>query len=72
MTILFFILFFLIFGKLFKFAMKATWSVMKAVVFIMVMPLMLMGMVLGGMVYIALPILLLVGFVSLLRSATVS
>ena len=71
MTLLFFILLFLIFGKLIRFGFKATWSITKAVFFIMILPLLLVGMVLGGMIYIAMPILLVVGFVSLLKTAQI-
>ncbi len=69
MEILFFILFFIIFGKLINFAFRASWSLMKAIFFIMFLPLILVGMVLGGMVYIALPILIVIGFASLFKAA---
>lgn len=69
MEMLFFILFFIIFGKLLKFAFRATWSLTKAMFFIVFLPLILVGMVLGGLVYIALPILLIVGLASLLKTA---
>ena len=69
MTILFFILFFMIFGKLIGFALKATWGIMKVMFYIVFLPVILVGMVAGGLVYIALPILLVVGLLSLLQTA---
>lgn len=69
MTILFFILFFMIFGKLVGFAFQATWSIMKVMLYIVFLPVILVGMVMGGLVYIALPIMLVVGVLSLLTTA---
>ena len=69
MTILFFILFFMIFGKLVGFAFRATWSIMKVMLYIVFLPVILVGMVMGGLIYIALPILLIVGLLSLLKTA---
>ena len=49
MTVLFFILFFMIFGKLIGFAFKATWSIMKVMLYIVFLPLILVGMVFKGL-----------------------
>lgn len=69
MTVLFFILFFMIFGKLIGFAFKATWSIMKVMLYIVFLPLILIGMVFKGLVFVALPILLVVGLISLFETA---
>ena len=69
MTVLFFILFFMIFGKLIGFAFKATWSIMKVMLYIIFLPLILVGMVFKGLVFVALPILLVVGLISLFETA---
>ncbi len=69
MTVLFFILFFMIFGKLIGFAFKATWSIMKVMLYIVFLPLILVGMVFKGLVFVALPILLVVGLISLFETA---
>ncbi len=69
MTILFFILFFMIFGKLVGFAFRATWGIMKVMLYIVFLPVTLVGMMMGGFIYIALPILLVVGLLSLLKTA---
>ena len=69
MTIIFFILFFMIFGRLLGFAFKATWGVMKFMFYIVFLPFILVGMVAYGFAFIALPILLIVGAIGLLRTA---
>ena len=69
LTILFFVLFFMIFGKLVGFAFKATWGIMKVMLYMVFMPLVLISMVIGGFVYIALPILVIIGIVSLFKTA---
>lgn len=69
MTVLFFIIFFMIFGKLIGFAFKATWSIMKVMLYIVFLPLILVGMVFKGLVFVALPILLVVGLISLFETA---
>ena len=65
MTLLFMILFFGIFGKLIGFAFRASWSIMKVMLYIVLLPAILMIMLFGGLIYIALPILVIVGLVSL-------
>lgn len=47
--------------KIFCFAVRAAWGVTKIVVTLVLFPLMLIGLVIGGLMYIALPILVLVG-----------
>ena len=65
-TLLFIILMFLIFGKLIGFAVKAAWGISKIICTIVLLPLFLIGLVFAGLVGIALPILLVVGIVSLI------
>ena len=69
MSILFFILFFAVFGKMIGFAFRATWSIFKVLMFIVFLPLILLGFVFGGLLYIAFPILIIVGIVSLIANA---
>ena len=69
MTLLFFILFFAVFGKILGLAFRATWGLMKILLYVVFLPLILVGMVIGGLVYIALPILLSVGLVGLVVNA---
>lgn len=66
LTLVFIILMFLIFGKLIVFTVKAAWGISKIVCTIVLLPLFLVGMVFAGLIGIALPILLVVGIVSLI------
>ena len=62
LSLLFTICMIWIFGKLFIFGVKAAWGISKSVVFL---PLILIGMVIGGLMSIAFPILIIVGIVAL-------
>ena len=65
MSLLFTIFFFMIFGKMIGFAFRATWGIFKVLMYLVFLPLILVAMAFGGLVYIALPILLVVGLASL-------
>ena len=69
MSLLFTIFFFMIFGKMIGFAFRATWGIFKVLMYLVFLPLILVAMVFGGLVYIALPILLVVGLASLFVKA---
>ena len=68
LTILFLIFLFGIFGKLFFFRLKAAWGISKFVLTIVFLPLILLVMVAGGLISIALPVLLVIGVVGLIAS----
>ncbi|CBK74140.1 hypothetical protein CIY_13330 [Butyrivibrio fibrisolvens 16/4] len=68
MTFLFFLLFLMVFGKMIGFAFRATWGLFKVLMYIVFLPLILVGMVFGGLLYLAFPILLIVGIVSLVAA----
>ena len=65
---LFMILMIFIFGKLFFFGLKAAWGISKFVLTIVFLPLILLVMVAGGLISIALPVLLVIGVVGLIAS----
>ena len=69
MTLLFLILLFGVFGKLAGFAFRMTWNMMKFMLMIMIVPVIVVAIV-GGLVRIALPILVIVGLVYILRRET--
>ena len=54
-----------VFGKLLLFGIKAAWGISKFIVTIVLLPLVLIGMVVGGLMYIAFPILIVVGIIAL-------
>lgn len=53
-----------VFGKLLIFGFKAAWSISKFIVTAVLLPFVLVAMVLGGLIYIALPILIVIGIIS--------
>lgn len=65
LELIFGILMLVVFGKLFIIGMKATWGITKFLVMIVFLPLGLIAMVLGGLFTLALPVLILIGLVSL-------
>lgn len=66
MMFLFTILMIGIFGKLIGLAFKMTWGIAKILVTLVFLPITLIGLVIGGLISIALPILVLVGIVFLI------
>ena len=69
LSIMFFILFMAVFGKMIGFAIRCTWGIFKTVMFLVFLPLMIVFMAIGGFIYLALPILLIVGVASLFVKA---
>ena len=69
-TLLFFVFFFIIFGKILSFALRAAWSITKIMIYLIFLPVILVGLVFDGLISIAFPVLLIVGLFSLLRTAT--
>lgn len=66
LTLLFTILMIIVFGKLFLFSIKAAWGVAKILFTIVFLPVILIALVIGGLIEIALPILLVIGVISLI------
>ena len=68
LSLLFFACMIWIFGKLFFFGIKAAWGISKFLLTIVLFPVILIVMVVGGLLYIAFPILIMVGIVARLTS----
>lgn len=68
LTLLFIICMFGVFGKLFFFGLKAAWGISKFVLTIVFLPLILLVMVAGGLISLALTVLLVIGIVGLIAS----
>lgn len=68
LTLIFMICMFGVLGKLFCFGVKAAWGISKFVLTIVFLPLILLVMVAGGLISIALPVLLVIGVVGLIAS----
>ncbi len=69
LSFLFTIMFFVVFWKMIGFALRASWGIFKIVMYLVFLPAILIGLVVGGLVYVALPILLVAGLFSLLAHA---
>lgn len=68
LTLIFVILMIAVFWKLVSLAFLATWGIAKVLfsfVFFPILFIILIGLLIGGLVYIALPILIIVGIVAL-------
>lgn len=63
-AVLFVILLFVVFGKLLVLSIKAAWGITKILFTLVCLPLILILLVIGGLIYIAFPILIIVGIVS--------
>ena len=69
LSLLFTILMFVVFGKLLIFGMKVSWGIMKILFTVVLLPFVLIGLVLAGFIYIAIPILLIIGVAAFLMKA---
>jgi len=50
--------------------LKATWSIMKFVCMVILLPVFLVGLVFMGLIYLAIPILIIVGIVAIIGRFT--
>ncbi len=55
-------------GKIFAFGLKASWGIMKLLCTVIFFPVILIGMVLGGLMYIAFQLLIVGGIIALAAS----
>ena len=63
-TILFIIALISVFAKLLFFGLKATWGISKLLLTIVFLPVILVGMVAGGLIHVAFPLLIVIAVVS--------
>ena len=57
-----------VFGRLFGLAFRMTWGVARVLFTLVVLPLVLIGLIIGGIFYIAIPALIIIGIISLVTS----
>ena len=55
-------------GKFLIFGVKASWGIMKLLCTVVFFPVILIGLVVGGLLYIAFPLLIVVGIIALAAS----
>ncbi|MCR5831965.1 MAG: hypothetical protein K6G67_07500 [Lachnospiraceae bacterium] len=65
LTFITLIVLFAVFGRLLLFGLKLGWGIMKLVGYVVFLPCIVLMMIVGGLSFVALPILLVVGIVSL-------
>lgn len=68
-TALFMILLIAVFGKVLIFALKAAWGITKILFTVVFLPVILVGLVIGGLLSIAFPLLVVVGIILLVLTA---
>lgn len=68
LSLIFAIVMILVFGRLLLFGVRAAWGLFKFLVFVVILPLLLIGLLIGGLIYIAFPLLIVVGIISLIVS----
>ena len=57
-------------GKFFIFGLKASWGIMKLLCTVVFFPVILIGMVVGGLLYIAFPVLIIGAIIALVDSCS--
>ncbi|MBO5461029.1 MAG: hypothetical protein J5983_04455 [Ruminococcus sp.] len=67
LNLIFIILMFIVFGKILWFALKAAWGISKIAFSVVLLPLFLIVLVIKGLVEIALPVLVIIGIISLVK-----
>lgn len=69
LTLLFTIMMFVIFGKLLIFGIKVSWGFTKILFTVVLLPFVLIVLVIAGFIYIAIPILAIIGVIALFTKA---
>lgn len=65
LNILFTILMIMVFGKILIFALRATWGITRILFSVVILPFVLVFLVIQGLIFIALPVLAIIGLISL-------
>ena len=69
LTIIFIICMFAVFGKLALLAVRGAWGLTKILFSLIFLPFILIGLVFSGLIFIALPVLIIIGIVALIGGA---
>lgn len=69
LTLIFAVLMIIVFGKLIIWAIKAAWGITKVLVTIVLFPVILIGLVCAGAIYLALILLVIGGLIAFIGSA---
>ncbi len=66
-TLIFFILFIMIFGKIIIFGVKAAWGIGKLLFSVVLLPLIILALFFAGLIYVAFIALVIVGMIALIK-----
>jgi len=69
LSLLFAVMMIAVFGRILWFAIRTAWDITRIVLGIIVLPIVLVVLAVAGLLYIAFPLLIVVGLFSLLRRA---
>ena len=69
MTLIITIMFLIVFGKLLIFALKEGWGIFKIAAYLIFLPAIVLMLIFGGLLYVAIPILIVTGIVGTLAAA---
>ena len=69
LTLIMMIMFFAVFGKLLGFAFKVGWGMLKIAAYLIFLPAIVLMMIFGGLIYVALPILVIAGIAGMAARA---
>lgn len=64
LEVLFAVFMLIVFGKLFFLGLRAAWGITKFFVTIVLFPVILVGLLLGGLFYLAIPFLIVAGIIA--------
>lgn len=69
LSLIFVILMLCVLGKLLKLSVKAAWGITKVLLTLVFLPIVLVAMVIGGLIYIAVPILVIIGIATFITGS---
>ncbi len=66
-TLIFFILFIMVFGKIVMFGIKAAWGIGKILFSVVLLPIIILALFFAGLIYMAFTALVIVGIIALIK-----
>ena len=69
LSLIFVILMLCVLGKLLKLSVTAAWGITKVLLTLVFLPIVLVAMVIGGLIYIAVPILVIIGIATFITGS---
>lgn len=57
-------------GKLAMFSIRAGWGLLKILISVVFLPLTILGLLIGGIIHLSVPILVIIGLITVVKSLT--